>query len=196
MPRPGNGPNNSLNRAGRVVFPIRAGLSLALRATRSPLRGAHVVTKTTILIFGAAAIGAAFIAASLTLPGNVAAQPQPRANAGAEVAAPAAMPERDAYLKALDSLSDQQAEMVPVVLAAVGELACDGLEVDRRKTAAFIAVHAGEDSPQGRTEAADAAKSTTDVLLGPWLTYVHKDSGAFCRHAYALKDSGRDLWKN
>jgi hypothetical protein len=105
-------------------------------------------------------------------------------------------PQRDAYLKALDALSDEQAEMVPVVLATVGELACDGIEVDRRKTAGFIAAHASDQSKAAREEAAKAAKGATDALLGPWLAYVHQDSAAFCAHAYALKQSGRDLWKD
>jgi hypothetical protein len=113
-----------------------------------------------------------------------------------ETTAPPASPQHDAYLKAVDSLTDEQTEMVPVVLATVGELACDGLELDRKKTAAFIAAHASDESQQARQDAAQTAKSTTDVLLGPWLAFVHQDSDAFCTHAYALKQSGQDLWKN
>ena len=113
-----------------------------------------------------------------------------------EAAAPPASPQRDAYLKALDGLSDEQAEMVPVVLATAGELTCDGLEVDRQKTAGFIAAHAGGDSESARAEAAQVAKSTAAALLGPWLAYAHQDTATFCEHAYALKQSRRDLWKD
>lgn len=113
-----------------------------------------------------------------------------------ELAQPADDPAREAYLKALDGLTDDQAQMVPVVLATIGELVCDGLEVDKKKSAEFVASHAADDTAQARKDAAAVAKSTSDVLLAPWLAHVQKDSGPFCEQAYALKDSGRDLWKH
>lgn len=156
--------------------------------------------KKTIFILGAAMVTAAALAlgADLVFPGHVAAQPgaPPAGGVSQETTAPQASRERDAYFKALDGLNDEQAAMVPVVLAAVGEIACDGLQVDREKAAGFIAAHASDDSEQAREDAANVAKSTTDVLLGPWLAYVHQDSGAFCEHAYALQQSGQDLWKH
>lgn len=146
--------------------------------------GAVVVFSTLVLLTG------------VTAPGLSQTNVAPDETNSQESAAPPPSPQRDAYLKALDGLSDEQAEMVPVVLATVGELACDGLEVDRKKTAGFVAAHAGADSREARNQAAETARSATSALLGPWLAYVHQDSAAFCQQAYALKQSGQDLWKN
>lgn len=113
-----------------------------------------------------------------------------------ETATPQANPAKDNYIKALDELTDEQAQMVPVVLATIGELACDGLEVDHKKAAAFVSSRAQDDTVQSRKDAADSAKATATALLAPWLTYVQQDAGPFCEKAYALHDGGRDLWKH
>jgi hypothetical protein len=118
------------------------------------------------------------------------------ASAALETTTAANNPARDAYVAALDGLPDEQTPMVPVVLAAVGELSCDGLEVDHQKAAAFISSRAANETPESRKEAADNAKAATATLLGPWLTYVEQDAGSFCEKAYALHDGGRDLWKH
>lgn len=117
-------------------------------------------------------------------------------NAGAETTTAASNPARDAYVAALDALPDEQTPLVPVVLAAIGELTCDGLEVDHQKAAAFISSRAADETQQSRKEAADNAKAASKTLLAPWLTYVQQDPEAFCEKAYALRDSGRDLWKH